>query len=84
MTADHETFCEPAANLEERTDGRELEGMVNNLPPAQQKAIRLLKLKELSLKDAAAASGMSVTSLKVNTHRALKSLRKMLLDRREP
>ena len=84
LTAKHETFCEPAANLEERTDGRELEGMVNNLPPAQQKAIRLLKLKELSLKDAAAASGMSVTSLKVNTHRALKSLRKMLLDRREP
>ena len=84
LTAEHETFCEPAANLDERPDGRELEGMVNNLPPAQQNAVRLLKLKELSLKEAAAVSGMSITSLKVNTHRALKSLRKMLLDRSEP
>jgi RNA polymerase sigma factor (sigma-70 family) len=84
LTAEHETFCEPAANLEERPDERELEGMVNNLPPAQQNAVRLLKLKELSLKEAAAVSGMSITSLKVNTHRALKSLRKMLLDRSEP
>jgi len=29
-------------------------------------------------------SGMSVTSLKVNAHRALKSLRRKLLDRSEP
>lgn len=84
LTAEHETFCQPAANLDERPDRRELEGMVNNLPPAQQSAVRLLKLKELSLKEAAAVSGMSITSLKVNTHRALKSLRKMLLDRSEP
>jgi RNA polymerase sigma-70 factor (ECF subfamily) len=84
LTAEHETFCEPAANLEERPDRRELEGLVNNLPPAQQEAVRLLKLKELSLKEAAAVSGMSVGSLKVNTHRALKSLRKMLLNRSEP
>ena len=84
LTAEHETFCESAANLDERPNGRGLEGMVNNLPPAQQTAVRLLKLKELSLKEAAAVSGMSITSLKVNTHRALKSLRKMLLDRSEP
>lgn len=84
LTDEHETFCEPAANLEERPDERELEGMVSNLSPAQQRAVRLLKLKELSLKEAAAVSGMSVTSLKVNAHRALKNLRKMLLDRSEP
>ena len=84
LTAEHETFCEPAANLEGRADERELEGMVSKLPPAQQRAARLLKLKELSLKEAAAVSGMSVTSLKVNAHRALKNLRKMLLDRSEP
>ena len=84
LTSEHETVCQPAANQDERPDGRELEGMVNNLPPAQQNAVRLLKLKELSLKEAATVSGMSITSLKVNTHRALKSLRKMLLDRSEP
>ena len=84
LTAEHETFSEPQANLEERPDRLELEGMVSDLPPAQQNAVRLLKLKELSLKEAAVVSGMSITSLKVNTHRALKNLRKMLLDRSEP
>jgi RNA polymerase sigma-70 factor (ECF subfamily) len=46
----------------------------------QRQAIRLLKLKEMSLKEAATASGMSIASLKVATHRALKSLRKLLAD----
>jgi len=84
LTAEHETFCEPQANLEVSPDRQELEGAVNNLPPAQQQALRLLKLKELSLKEAATLSGMSITSLKVNAHRALKTLRKMLVDRSQP
>jgi RNA polymerase sigma factor (sigma-70 family) len=84
LTPEHETFSEPRANQEESTDRRELEGAIDNLPPRQQQAIRLLKLKEMSLKEAAVASGMSITSLKVNTHRALKSLRKMLVHRSEP
>ena len=83
MTTEHETFSEPRANLGESTDRRELEGAIAELPPRQQQAIRLLKLKEMSLKEAAVASGMSITSLKVNTHRALKNLRKMLVDRSE-
>jgi RNA polymerase sigma-70 factor (ECF subfamily) len=37
----------------------------------------MLKLEEMSLKEAAAASGMSVAALKVATHRGLKSLRKV-------
>jgi RNA polymerase sigma factor (sigma-70 family) len=84
LTTEHETFSEPRANLEESTDRHELEGAIDNLPPRQQQAVRLLKLKEMSLKEAAVASGMSITSLKVNTHRALKSLRKILVDRSEP
>jgi len=84
LTTEHETFSEPRANLGESTDRRELEGAIAELPPRQQQAIRLLKLKEMSLKEAAVASGMSITSLKVNTHRALKNLRKMLVDRSEP
>jgi RNA polymerase sigma factor (sigma-70 family) len=84
LTTEHETFSEPRANLEESTDRHELEGAIDNLPPRQQQAVRLLKLKEMSLKEAAVASGISITSLKVNTHRALKSLRKILVDRSEP
>jgi RNA polymerase sigma-70 factor (ECF subfamily) len=42
-----------------------------------------LKLEEMSLKEAAVATGMSVPALKVATHRALKRLRKMLFKRSE-
>jgi RNA polymerase sigma-70 factor (ECF subfamily) len=50
---------------------------VERLPPGQREAVRLLKLKEMSLKEAAAASGMSIAALKVATHRGLKNLRKI-------
>jgi RNA polymerase sigma-70 factor (ECF subfamily) len=83
LTAEHETFAEPQANLEERSDRHGLEGAIDNLPPVQRQAIRLLKLKEMSLKEAATASGMSIASLKVATHRALKNLRNMLTDRND-
>jgi RNA polymerase sigma-70 factor (ECF subfamily) len=48
------------------------------LPPTQREAIRLLKLQEMSLKEAAAITGTSVASLKVATHRAIIGLRKAL------
>jgi RNA polymerase sigma-70 factor (ECF subfamily) len=35
-------------------------------------------MEEMSLQEAAAASGQSVSALKVATHRALKSLRRLL------
>ena len=81
LTAAHETFPDDGANIEETADYRRLEAAVESLPRRQKQAIRLLKLKELSLKEAAEASQMSVASLKVATHRALQSLRKMLFDR---
>ena len=75
----HETFAAPEANYHEAaSDARSLRAAVENLPSGQREAIRLLKLKEMSLKEAAAASGMSVAALKVATHRALKNLQKML------
>ena len=39
----------------------------------------MLKLREMSLKEAAAASGTSVSALKVSVHRAVAALRKTLL-----
>jgi DNA-directed RNA polymerase specialized sigma24 family protein len=58
-------------------------GAIDDLPPAQRQAIEMLKLKEMSLKEAAAASGMSIAALKVATCRALKNLRSLLMDRSE-
>jgi len=81
LTAEHEAFPAQWANIEEISDQHHLAGAIDDLHPVQREAIRLLKLSEMSLKEAAAASGMSVASLKVATHRALKNLRKMLSDR---
>jgi RNA polymerase sigma-70 factor (ECF subfamily) len=79
LTSDHATFPARQANLDEEISyRRELKAALDTLPAGQRQAIRLLKLKEMSLKDAAAATGLSVTALKGATHRALKSLRKML------
>jgi RNA polymerase sigma-70 factor (ECF subfamily) len=80
--AGYETFSAPQANLQEtELEGHSLRKAVERLPDGQRRAIQLLKLEEMSLKEAASVSGMSVASLKVATHRALKSLRKMLRKR---
>lgn len=82
LTIEHETLPANQTNIdEEMSDRRELHEAVQNLPAGQREAIRLLKLNEMSLKEAAAATGMSVAALKVATHRALHSLRKMLSQR---
>ncbi len=44
------------------------------LPERQREAVRLLRLNELSLNEASAASNQSVGSLKVACHRAIRSL----------
>ena len=48
------------------------------LPPGQRQAIELVKLRELSLAEAAAHSGVSAGALKVAVHRAMKTLRERL------
>ena len=81
---DHETFPAPETNLgESALDRRELHAAIESLPAGQRQAIQMLKLKEMSLKEAAETSGTSVTALKVATHRALISLRKILVSRSE-
>ena len=51
------------------------------LSPGQRQAIELMKLQEMSLKEAAAATGMSIGALKVSVHRAMAALRKALASR---
>jgi RNA polymerase sigma-70 factor (ECF subfamily) len=83
LTAEHETFSPTSANLRQDIDegpahAAELQAAIEDLPPDQRQAIKLLKLKEMSLKEAALATGRSVAALKVATHRAIKRLRRML------
>jgi RNA polymerase sigma-70 factor, ECF subfamily len=77
LRAELETFGQPQTNIEETTSREVLRRAVESLPPGQRQAVTLLKLQEMSLKQAAAASGMSIAALKVAMHRAIKNLRKM-------
>ena len=80
LTDEDETFCAPEANYHEAASvSRALQQAIERLPRGQRDAIRLLKLQEMSLKEAATASGKSVAALKVATHRAMKSLRKIFM-----
>lgn len=62
-------------------EARSLRRAVEDLSPRQREAIRLLRLSELSLNEAAAQSRQSVGSLKVACHRALKSLQQALAQK---
>ena len=79
------TFSEPEANddIGELGDAAALHEAVCALPEGQRQAIELVKLKELSLKEAAEVSGTSVGALKVATHRAMATLRRRLGKGRE-
>jgi RNA polymerase sigma-70 factor (ECF subfamily) len=59
-------------------DPQALTQAMEQLPPGQRQAVELLKLREMSLKEAAAASGTSVGALKVAVHRGIAALRKAL------
>ena len=74
------TFAEEAANIETESygDSDALRQAIQALPPGQRTAVEMLKLKELSLKEAAAASGMSIGALKISMHRAMASLNRSL------
>jgi RNA polymerase sigma-70 factor (ECF subfamily) len=48
------------------------------LPARQREAVELLRIQELSLKEAAAASEQSIGSLKVACHRAMKALQRAM------
>lgn len=78
-----ETFSDPGTNrlLDGYGDAEALRRAVGGLPDSQRRAVELLKLQEMSLKEAAAASGMTISALKVASHRAMGALRKVLADR---
>ncbi|WP_035037267.1 sigma-70 family RNA polymerase sigma factor [Caulobacter sp. AP07] len=82
LDMEHEALAAPPETDVVLDRGR-LEEAIGNLPPVQQKAVNLLKLGEMSLKDASLETGLSVASLKMATHRALQSLRAMLADRKD-
>jgi len=75
----YETFSDTATNQGEASDSSEaVARMMTNLTPRQREAIELVKLKEMTLAEAEAATGQSAGSIKVNVHRALQRLRRLV------
>lgn len=74
------TFADLASNTPDAGIGDEgaLAEAIRQLPDGQRQAVELLKLQEMSLKEAAVHTGSSVGALKVATHRAMTSLRRAL------
>ncbi|PYS56263.1 MAG: RNA polymerase subunit sigma [Acidobacteria bacterium] len=78
------TFADDRANTDIDTygDSQALRQAIEALPPMQRGAIEMLKLGEMSLKEAAHACNTTVGALKVATHRAMTALRKMVAKER--
>lgn len=77
----HETLSGPSTNEgESRLQARDVRAAVAELAPGQRQAIELLKLQEMSLAEASARTGLSVTALKVATHRAIVALRRRVVS----
>jgi RNA polymerase sigma-70 factor (ECF subfamily) len=76
------TFSDNPENIDEEVyrDPEALRLAIETLPQAQRQAIDMLKLREMSLKEASSVSGMSIGALKVSVHRAMAALRKALKD----
>ena len=75
-----ETFSADAtkSGQENSDDQADVQFALSALSESQRQAVELTKLQGLSLEEASAVSGRSVTSLKVAVHRALKDMRRAL------
>lgn len=78
-----ETFSGDRANISDETygDPAALRQAIKDLPAGQRQAIELLKLEELTLKEASAKTGLSISALKIAVHRGMKSLSSALRKR---
>ncbi len=75
-----ETFAAPAANHDSGAlrAAEAIEPLLAALPERQRLALEAVKIRGLSVAQAAHESGQSVGALKVNVHRAVKALRRLV------
>lgn len=75
-----ETFATPDANNDSGAlrAALAIEPLLAALPQRQRLALEAVKIRGLSVAQAASESGQSVAALKVNVHRAVKALRKLV------
>jgi RNA polymerase sigma-70 factor (ECF subfamily) len=77
-----ETLPDPAANIQIDLDDRRqwLHRALGGLPRKQREAVELVKIRGLSVAEAAVVSGQSPGAIKVNVHRALRALRALFRE----
>ncbi len=76
----YEGYADPASTWfkDAPVSTNRLSQAITALPELQRQAIELLKLREMSLAEASRLTGRSIVALKVNAHRAVKSLQRQL------
>jgi RNA polymerase sigma-70 factor, ECF subfamily len=74
----HELFT--AAEDEAVDAKRDVTRLLAMLPQKQRDAIRLVKLEGVSVKDAAAQTGLSESDVKISTHRGMKTLMRLMAE----
>jgi RNA polymerase sigma factor (sigma-70 family) len=74
----HADRDDASAGAERHQEAQRLRKAIDTLPPGQREAVEQLGLKEHSLAEAAERTGRKTGALKVNLHRALKTLRDRL------
>lgn len=74
----HPDRDDASKHTERDQDAQRLRDAIKTLPPGQREAVEQLGLKERSLAEAAERTGRNTGALKVNLHRALKTLRDRL------
>jgi len=74
----HADRDDASAGAERAEEAQRLRKAIKTLSPGQREAVEQLGLKERSLAEAAAQTGRNTGALKVNLHRALKTLRDRL------
>jgi RNA polymerase sigma factor (sigma-70 family) len=74
----HPDRDDASTHTERDQEAQRLRDAIQTLPPGQREAVEQLGLKERSLAEAAEHTGRHTGALKVNLHRALKTLRNRL------
>jgi RNA polymerase sigma-70 factor (ECF subfamily) len=71
----------PDADLDASDARRDVTTLLDKLPAKQQTAIRLVKLEEKSVREAADITGLSESDIKISIHRGLKTLMRIMAER---
>jgi RNA polymerase sigma-70 factor (ECF subfamily) len=68
------------ADQADDTASADIETLLSHLPEKQRQTIRLVKLEELSVREAAEKAGISESDVKVSVHRGMKKLSRIVKD----